>query len=111
MQKSHWQKSKKFSIAAVVLPVAERREFVEGVCRDEPELCREITSLVDSDCLEDSFLDEPVFTLGAKLLENDFSTLLDDQDFSFYKLQNSSVAAEWARFSSLVTSGSGAWLL
>jgi hypothetical protein len=66
MQNNNWQKIEEIFNYAVVLPVAERRRFVEETCNQDPELRDEIISLIDSDCLEDSFIDEPVFTLGAQ---------------------------------------------
>ena len=87
MQENRWQKIQEVFNRAVVLPAAERRGFVEEICRDEPGLCREVTALVDSDCLEDSFLDEPVFTLGVQLLEDDFSEFLKKEEFGYYRLQ------------------------
>ena len=87
MENNRWQKIEEIFNLVVVLPVNERREFIGEVCRNEPELCHEITSLVENDCLEDSFLDEPVFTLGAQLLENDFSDLLNTENLGFYRLR------------------------
>ena len=55
------------------------------MCRNEPELCREILLLLEADGLENSFLDEPIFSLGAKILEAD--ELLKDSEFASYRIK------------------------
>lgn len=68
MQENHWEKIEKIFNRAAVLPVAERRAFIEDVCREDEELCREILALIEADGEADCFLDEPNFDLGLQIL-------------------------------------------
>lgn len=88
MQENRWLKIEEIFNGAIALPMAERQSFVKSQCRDDEELSREIILLVDSDGDENNFLNEPVFSLGAQLLENDHLELLRTGNFSFYKLQS-----------------------
>ena len=87
MQKNRWQQIEEIFNRTAVLPLAERRKFVENICREDEELCREVLLLIETDGTENSFLNEPVFALGAELLENDFLNLLEQEDFADYRLK------------------------
>jgi eukaryotic-like serine/threonine-protein kinase len=87
MLENRWQQIEEIFNRAAVLPVAERQTFVENICEEDEELCREILLLISSDNLETSFLDEPVFSLGVQLLDNDFLDLLKAENFASYKLK------------------------
>ncbi len=87
MRENRWRKIEEVFNQAVVLPLAERQEFVEQQCGGDDELCSEILILVDGDSEESSFLNEPVFSLGAQILENDFLELLKTGELSYYKLK------------------------
>ncbi len=87
MQENRWQKIEEIFNRAAVLPMAERRTFIEDVCREDEELCREVLLLIENDSTENGFLDESVFNLGAELLENDFPALLGEENFANYKLK------------------------
>jgi serine/threonine protein kinase/Tfp pilus assembly protein PilF len=87
MQENRWQKIEELFNRAAVLPERERQRFVEDACKEDEEICREVLLLIDSDSREDSFLNEPVFNLGAEILENDFLELLKKEDFADYRLK------------------------
>lgn len=87
MQKNRWQQIEEIFNRAAVLPAAEKRKFIEDVCREDADLCREVLLLIETDEAENSFLNEPVFSLGAQLLENDSLELLKDENFADYKLK------------------------
>ena len=86
MQKNRWQKVEEIFNRAAVLPLAERREFIEDACGDDEELCREVLNLVEADSAEENFLDAPVFSLGAQLLEAD-EFLQKDAEFASYRIK------------------------
>ncbi|MCY7375863.1 MAG: protein kinase [Pyrinomonadaceae bacterium] len=87
MQENRWQQIEELFNRAAVLPVAERRKFIEDLCQDDEKLCCEISLLIESDSAENGFLNEPVFSLGAEILENDALDLLRKEDFADYKLK------------------------
>lgn len=87
MQEFRWHKIEDIFNRAVGLPAAERKSFVESECGSDKVLCSEIISLVEGDSRENDFLNEPVFALGAEILENDWFELLKNGDFSFYRLK------------------------
>lgn len=87
MQKNRWRKIEAVFNEAALLPVAEREAFVRQKCANDEEFYWEVWQLVKGDILEDDFLQQPAFTLGAQVLESDFSTLLEKTEFASYKLQ------------------------
>ncbi len=87
MRENRWQQIEEVFNRAAVLPVAERQKFIEEVCQDDTELCREVLVLIESDGQENSFLNEPVFLLGAEILENDSLALLKQEQFADYRLK------------------------
>lgn len=87
MQEDRWQQIKEIFNRAAVLPARERQKFVESLCENDAELCREVLLLIESDSAKNSFLHEPVFALGAAILENDFLDLLKRETFADYKLK------------------------
>ncbi len=87
MQENRWQKIEEIFNRSAVLPPAERQQSIKDLCKDDAELCREVTLLIENDGAENSFLNEPVFSLGAEILENDSFDLLKKEDFADYKLK------------------------
>ncbi len=86
MQENQWQKIEEIFNRAVALPLAERQRFVEEICRDDAELCREILLLINADDAENVFFDEPVFALGAQILDAD-ELLPEDSEFASYRIK------------------------
>ncbi len=84
MQFERWQKIEFLFGEALVLPPAERSEFLSKKCGGDFELHDEIVSMLDED-LDAEFLSEPIFNVGAQLLEAE--ELPDDSQFGFYQLQ------------------------
>jgi serine/threonine protein kinase len=87
MQENRWRKIEAVFNEAAVLPVDEREGFVRQKCANDEEFYREVWKLVKGDILEDDFLQQPAFTLGAQVMESDFSALLEKTEFASYKLQ------------------------
>jgi serine/threonine protein kinase/TolB-like protein/Flp pilus assembly protein TadD len=86
MQKNRWQKIEEIFNRAVALPPAQRERFVKEACPDDVRLCREILLLINADGAEAVFLDEPVFSLGAQLLETD-ELLPKESAFASYRIK------------------------
>ncbi len=85
MQTGRWQKIEEIFYQAVALPANERQSFVTENCGDA-ELCREINALLFEDSQDETFLNEPIFSVGLQLIENDYSKLMETGDFGRYKL-------------------------
>lgn len=86
MQEKRWQKIEEIFAQAVALPLSERKRFVEEICADDEELCREILELLQEDEVNKEFLSEPVFAKALKIINNDFSELIGKIFHSRYKL-------------------------
>ncbi len=87
MQENHWQQIETIFNEAALLPMAERETLVRRHCAGDEELYREVWRLVEDDTEEDEFLQEPIFTLGAQIIENDFLEMPEKVEFASYKLQ------------------------
>jgi serine/threonine protein kinase len=87
MQENHWQRIETIFNEAALLPIAERETLVRRQCAGDEELYREVWRLVEDDTEEDEFLQEPIFTLGAQIIENDFLEMPEKAEFASYKLQ------------------------
>lgn len=85
MKAERWENIERIFNAAVALSPAERKRFLPRACGDDPGLLEEIDSMLTEDSTRDDFLSEPVFALGAKLLERD--ELLSQSEFAAYKLK------------------------
>ena len=86
MKQTHWQTIEQIFNEAVALPPDERASFVAEKSGDDEELRREILALLAEDAENTDFLNEPIFSDGLRLLENDFSELLKAGKFARYKL-------------------------
>ncbi len=87
MQENHWQQIETIFNEAALLPMAERKTLVRRHCAGDEELYREVWRLIEDDTEEDEFLQEPIFTLGAQIIENDFLEMPEKAEFASYKLQ------------------------
>lgn len=85
MNVERWEKIERIFNAAVVLPPAERTEYLLVSCGGDLGLRDEIDSMLTEDSMPDGFWGESAFSLGAKLLEYD--ELLEQSEFASYKLQ------------------------
>jgi eukaryotic-like serine/threonine-protein kinase len=84
MQFNRWQKIERIFSEAVVLSPAQRPDYLAEKCGDDFELREEISSMLAQDSNEE-FMSEPVFNLGAQLL--DAEDLLQECEFGSYQLQ------------------------
>ncbi len=86
MQLARWQKIEEIFYRAVALPENERLSFVAETCGGDEELCREINALLHEDAVNEDFLNEPVYSAGLLLFDDDYTKLLETADFARYKL-------------------------
>lgn len=87
MQAERWQKIEQVFNATLELPTTERNDFVAESCGEDSDLCQEIIHLISESEKNDNFLSQPVFSLGAQLLDREFEKLLNISDFGHYRLQ------------------------
>ena len=85
MEAERWKNIEQIFNVAVTLPPSEQAEYVKVTCGSDMGLREEVDSMLNEDSIEDNLLSQPIFTLGAKLLEYD--ELLEPSDFASYKLQ------------------------
>ena len=84
MKAERWKNIEQIFNVAVTLSPSERKKYVKVACGEDIGLLEEVDSMLTEDSIHDNFLDEPVFALGAKLL--DYDELLGQSDFASYKL-------------------------
>jgi serine/threonine protein kinase/tricorn protease-like protein len=85
MEASRWKNIDRIFSTVVALPPAEQANFLATACDGDIELREEISSMLAEDANDGNLLDEPVFELGAKLLQYD--EMLEQRDFAAYKIQ------------------------
>lgn len=66
--KPRWDRIQEIYHAALALPQSERSAFIAKACAGDPDLLREVTSLVEAADPPTGFLDTPVTTLGSENL-------------------------------------------
>ena len=71
MQTDRWQKIEEIFNRAVVLPAAQRTEFITAACNGDESLRQEVLELLEADTAEENPLDEDVFTLALECLEHE----------------------------------------
>lgn len=82
MERPLWDRIQEIYYAAVSLAPDERSAFVEQACAGNPQLLREVKSLLEADESSDSFLQSPAFEIGLKIINNGHSDSADDVDDS-----------------------------
>jgi serine/threonine protein kinase len=65
MKPPDWDRIQEIYHAALAKPRAERGVYVASVCGDEPDLGRQVNSLLKADDLSSGFLEVPVVNLGS----------------------------------------------
>ena len=72
--------------AALDLPVAERRRYIEQACNGDPDLFREVSSLVLSVESSNGFMEQPALTTGLNVLLNTSKDSLLGKSLGVYKI-------------------------
>ena len=86
MQAVQWENIETIFNRTILLPPEQRHEYVLSVCKDDNALFCEVISLIEEAENSESFLSQPVFELGTKLLASDPISLLEEPDFASYQL-------------------------
>ena len=87
MQTATWKKIEQIFNEAVVLPRESQMAFVDERSGDEPKVRENVLRLLANDKQENFFLDEPLFTLGSRLMiENEDEDLTQKEMFAGYRL-------------------------
>ena len=87
MQTIEWKQIESIFFEAVSLPLEERESFIKMKTEGDSDLYSEVCILLENDSRRDIFLDEPLFSLGARLFALDNETILKQKEFASFKLQ------------------------
>jgi serine/threonine protein kinase len=82
MERPRWDRIQEIYYAAVSMAPSERSAFVERECAQDPDVLREVKSLLDTDDSSGSFLQSPVFEIGLNIIANGQSSSADNVDDS-----------------------------
>jgi eukaryotic-like serine/threonine-protein kinase len=82
MERPLWDRIQEIYYVAVSMAPSERSAFVERACAQDPQLLREVKSLLDADESSGSFLQSPVFEIGLNIIANGHSSSTDNVDDS-----------------------------
>lgn len=74
-----WQQIKEIFQSAQEKTPAERQDFLDAVCSDDPSIREEVEALLAADASNDNdhFLDTPAFELGAELIADDTNETIE----------------------------------
>jgi eukaryotic-like serine/threonine-protein kinase len=86
MTPERWQQVNEIFQAAIELEGAQRTAFLDNSCAGDKELRSEVESLITSDQLGLSFIDEPAFQVAAGLLASDKPELKEGQCIGHYEI-------------------------
>src|SRR5215210_2289234 len=75
MDPEHWKQVEAVYYSALEVSADEREDFIAVACAGDEALRREVLSLLSSAERTDSFMEEPVMTLGLMLLNADQESL------------------------------------
>lgn len=86
MQGNCWDKIEELFGQVLDIAPENRRQFIEQECGSDEELVREILSLVENHENSGNFLDDSVFSIGLRLLEDETDDLIRKKNFAHFKL-------------------------
>src|SRR5688572_18971993 len=86
MTPERWQQIKQLYESAVKRDESERAAFVEEACAGDPELRREVESLLAYQDREDAFIETPALEVAARGLAEERPSLLGRSLGSFHHL-------------------------
>lgn len=87
MVSKQWEKIQQIFNQAVLKPEDQRYFFVKDQCGTDVDLLSQVISLLSADEHFDQILEQPVFPIVARLLDNDFSDLIKTCSFASFKIQ------------------------
>jgi serine/threonine-protein kinase len=82
MERPLWDRIQEIYYAAVSMAPSERSAFVEHACAQDPQLLREVKSLLRADESSGSFLKSPVLKIGLNIIADGHSSSADNVDDS-----------------------------
>ncbi|MBK8150051.1 MAG: hypothetical protein IPK58_18095 [Acidobacteria bacterium] len=85
--KENWNEIESVFHAALEIPAARRREFLESKCSGNQRLLSDVESLIDSFESDSAFLNEPVFDAGLKTLERKLDNNLEGKTIGAYVIE------------------------
>lgn len=88
MNKTRWELIETIYHDALERSPGDRTRFLADICAGDEELYKEIESLISSNEKGESFLSEPDFNLGLKILAKPHHVLNPNQTFGNYKILN-----------------------
>lgn len=86
MNSNHWQRIEELFHAASQLPAEDRSVFLKGECSGDEILLQEVESLIAASEGGNSFIEQPVLTLGMKVLSSGHQESLVGQSIGHYKI-------------------------
>jgi serine/threonine-protein kinase len=87
MRNHQWKEIEEIFHQAVLIPESERNYFISQKCGNDSELCSEIISLVQADSGQNEALEQSMFPVVARLLDEYPATLSKESRFGSYVLQ------------------------
>jgi serine/threonine-protein kinase len=74
MERPLWDRIQEIYHSSLRLAPSERSAFVENACAQDPNLFREVKSLLDADEAAGDFLESSVFDIGLKIITSSHSS-------------------------------------
>lgn len=87
MVPNRWKTVEKVFNQSVSLPPEKRKAYVASACDGDSDLIEDVLTLLAEADKNDSFLSEPVFEVGAKILASEYIGLFDEPNFAAYEMQ------------------------
>lgn len=81
-----WKRIKEIFQSAQELTPAERSDFLDETCGDDPSIREEVEALLIADASNDTFLSAPAYEFAAGILAGEGSEFLADQKISRYTI-------------------------
>jgi serine/threonine protein kinase/Tol biopolymer transport system component len=81
-----WQRIKAIFNSAQDRPPAERADFLDEVCSDDPSVREEVEALLTADAGNDDFLSSPAYEFAAGMLANEPSEFLAGQKIGRFEI-------------------------
>ena len=81
-----WQRIKEIFISAQGRPPAERSDYLNEVCRDDPSVREEVETLLDADADNDDFLSFPAYEFAEGMLAGEPSEFVAGQKIGRFEI-------------------------
>src|ERR1044072_5766717 len=81
-----WQRIKEIFVSAQARPPAERSDYLNEVCRDDPSVREEVQALLTADADNDDFLSSPAYEFAAGMLADEPSEFVAGQKIGRFEI-------------------------